>query len=190
MIELKGLTIPVVIIKIKERKPLQSLKEEIKEKLSGPLLKWGYFLIDSDSLLTREEIDELEDFLHTMNLNSVTAIEKRETSREERRLLIVDRCLRSGQKVEHNGDVLVLGDVNRDAEVVATGNIIVTGTLRGIARAGVMGDEDAVVVAYRMEPQRIEIGLRMAILMDSDKTSPGYPEVARVEDGKIVLDRV
>jgi len=53
-----------------------------------------------------------------------------------------------------------------------------------------MGDEDAVVVAYRMEPQRIEIGSRMAILMDSDKVSPGYPEVARVEDGKIVLDRV
>ncbi|MFN3976889.1 MAG: septum site-determining protein MinC, partial [Aquificaceae bacterium] len=106
------------------------------------------------------------------------------------RLLIVQKHLRSGQKVEHNGDVLVLGDVNKDAQVIATGNIIVMGKLRGIAIAGALGDEKAVVVALEMEPQQIRIGRKVAIMDEEERKSPGYPEIAKIEDGNIILERV
>jgi septum site-determining protein MinC len=92
--------------------------------------------------------------------------------------------------VEHNGDVLILGNVNKDAQVIASGNIIVIGKLRGIAVAGALGDESAVVVALQMEPQQIRIGRKLAISSDEDRNSPGYPEVAKIENGTIVLERV
>jgi septum site-determining protein MinC len=74
--------------------------------------------------------------------------------------------------------------------VVATGNIVVMGRLRGIAIAGALGDESAVVVALEMEPQQVRIGRKVAILEDGDRKSPGYPEVARVEEDSIILERV
>ncbi len=191
MIELKGITVPVVIIKIQGESSLDKLKEELKFKLRKNLFKSSYFVIEESSSLSKEELYELEKFLHDMNFKNVVGIQADNNNKDkERRLLIVDHCLRSGQRVEHGGDILVLGDVNRDAEVIATGNIIVTGALRGIVHAGALGDDSAVIVAYKMEPQRISIGSVIAIVNDSEKVSPGYPEIARVENGKIVLDRV
>ena len=188
MVELKGITVPVIIVKIKEKISVDELKKELKSKLKNNLLKSSYFILESNSVLSPEEKLEIERYLNELNLKSVVEVKTKKIKND--RLLVVENHLRSGQKIEHNGDVLILGDVNRDAEVVATGNIIVTGTLRGIAHAGILGDESAVVVAYRMEPQRIGIGSVIAIVSDSEKVSPGYPEVARVENGKIVLDRV
>ncbi len=191
MIELKGITVPVIIIKVKGKVPVSELKKELKKKLKNNLLRSSYFVIEKNPDLSAEELLELERFLNEMNLHNVIGINSESKKEEkEKRLLIIDNCLRSGQRVEHNGDVLILGDVNRDAEVIATGNIIVTGTLRGIVHAGALGDENSVVVAYRMEPQRISIGKVIAIVDDNEKVSPGYPEIARVEDGKIVLDKV
>ena len=84
----------------------------------------------------------------------------------------------------------MLGDVNKDAQVIATGNIIVMGKLRGIAMAGALGDEKAAGVALEMEPQQIRIGKKVAIMNEEERKSPGYPEVAKIEDGSIILERV
>ncbi|NPA41314.1 MAG: septum site-determining protein MinC [Aquificae bacterium] len=192
MIDIRGVTLPVISIRIKEAKDLNSLKEEIKSKVKGKLFQGSYFIIENPQDLPPDWIEELEDFLKELSLESIKRIGSKEKRKEVRsdRLLVVDKSLRSGQKVEHNGDVLVLGDVNKDAQVVAVGNIIIMGTLRGIAIAGALGDEEAVVVALKMEPQQIRIGKKIAISEESERVSPGYPEVARVEDGMIVLEKV
>jgi septum site-determining protein MinC len=70
---------------------------------------------------------------------------------ERKSLKVVNKTLRSGQRIEHDGDVLIIGDVNPDAYVIASGNIIVMGTLRGIAHAGARGDETAVVMALKVK---------------------------------------
>ncbi len=192
MVEIRGITLPVIAIRIKDSKDLETLKEEIRGKVRGKLFQGSYFIIENAEDLPQDWIRELEDFFKELNLESIKRISTggRKEAEKKDRLLIVDRPLRSGQKVEHGGDVLVLGDVNKDAQVVAVGNIIIMGALRGIAIAGALGDENAVVVALKMEPQQIRIGKKIAISEDSERVSPGYPEVARVEDGMIVLEKV
>ncbi len=191
MVEIKGITLPVIAIRVQKTKDISKIKEEIKKKVKGKLFQGGHFILENPEDLPPSWLSELEEFLKSLHLESIKKIALGTRRREgEKRLMVVDRSLRSGQKVEHSGDVLVLGDVNKDAEIIAVGNIIVMGTLRGIAIAGALGDESAVVVALRMEPQQIRIGKKIAISDESERVSPGYPEVARIEDGMIVLEKV
>ncbi|GAB4425363.1 MAG: septum site-determining protein MinC [Anaerolineales bacterium] len=68
--------------------------------------------------------------------------------------LFVNKTLRSGMRIEFPGHVVVLGDVNPGAEVVAEGNVIVWGRVRGMLHAGAGGDKDAVICALElMSPQ-------------------------------------
>ena len=192
MVEIKGVTLPVLSISVKDGSDLEALKNHLRERVKGKLFKGSYFIIENASDLPEELVSEIESLLKSMDIENISRMSPAKESKTQNceRLLVVDKSLRSGQKVEHGGDVLVLGDVNKDAEVVAVGNIIVMGTLRGIAIAGALGDEGAVVVAERMEPQQIRIGKKIAISEESERVSPGYPEVARVEDGMIVLEKV
>ncbi len=191
MVEIRGITLPVVLVEIKERRDVDYLIEEVRQKVSSKLFEGSYVLIDGKGLLKEDEIEKIEKALLDKNIKSVKRLSSTglgDTRKE--RLLIVQKHLRSGQRVEHNGDILVLGDVNKDAQVVATGNIIVMGKLRGVAIAGALGDESAVVIALEMEPQQVRIGKRVAIMDEEERKSPGYPEVAKVEDGNIILERV
>ncbi|NPB07384.1 MAG: septum site-determining protein MinC, partial [Aquificae bacterium] len=186
MIEIKGRTKPVVYVKILSREDINSLKREIREKLSGGILRGSLVVLENPEILTEEERREIERLIKEV---TGSFYEERKEKKQSR-LLIVEKSLRAGQRVEHNGDVLVLGDVNRDAEVLAGGNIIVMGKLRGIAKAGLIGDEEAVIIALKMEPQLLQIGKVKAILDDSERVSPGYPEIAKVENKEIILEGI
>lgn len=65
--------------------------------------------------------------------------------------------LQAGQTFETKESVVVIGDVKEGAEIVAGGNIVIIGRLKGIAKAGCKGDKNAFVMALSMEPQEIEI---------------------------------
>jgi len=65
--------------------------------------------------------------------------------------------LRSGQAISHSGSVVILGDVNAGAEVVAAGNVVVFGAIRGFVHAGSLGDESAFVCALSMLPIQLRI---------------------------------
>ena len=187
MIEIKGITLPVLLIRLSEGAEESAVFEQLEKILNSKLSEGAYFLVEGNSPLAKK----VEEFLTKKNVRNIKKLEKAlEKRAPEPRLLVIEKHLRSGQRIEHNGDVLVLGNVNKDAQIVATGNIIVMGTLRGIAIAGALGDESAVVVALRMEPQQIRIGRRIAISNEEERVSPGYPEIAKVEDGAIILERV
>ncbi|AZB72391.1 septum site-determining protein MinC [Synechococcus elongatus] len=101
--------------------------------------------------------------------------------------LYLKRTLRSGAEVRHNGSVIVVGDVNPGSSIVASGDILVWGNLRGIAHAGAAGNLEATIFALSLAATQLRIGDRLARLPSSQ--AAGYPEVAQVIDGQIQIRR-
>lgn len=106
--------------------------------------------------------------------------------------VIVGRTVRSGGRVESSGSVVVLGDVNAGAEILANDDIIVLGTLRGVAHAGVGGNDHAIVWAQRILAPQLRIGAALAQAGDGAARGEGRgrteePEIAHLRDGQIVL---
>lgn len=93
--------------------------------------------------------------------------------------LYIQTTVRSGVDVRHPGTVIVLGDINPGGSVVAEGDIIVWGNLRGLAHAGSGGNIRCLVMALRMEPTQIRIADQVA---RSPENAPEeyYPEVAYI----------
>jgi septum site-determining protein MinC len=118
-----------------------------------------------------------------------TTDEDVEVSNEETGVeaLLVKRTLRSGRTVRHNGDVIVVGDVNPGAEIIAAGDILVWGRLRGIAHAGAFGDERCVVGALDLAPTQLRIAGKIATAPGRDANP--QPELARIRDGHIMAER-
>ena len=113
-----------------------------------------------------------------------------EASPQEAPLFVKSTC-RSGTIIQHNGDLIVLGDVNPGAEVTATGDIIVLGRLRGIAHAGAGGPDttSAVIIALSLQPLQLRIGGHVCIAPSDEaqgRTS-ARPEVAHVAGQSIVV---
>jgi septum site-determining protein MinC len=95
--------------------------------------------------------------------------------------------LRSGQSLSAFGNILVVGDVNAGAELIATKDIIVWGTLRGVAHAGAEGDDAARVYALHLEATQLRIS-RCIASAPPTSSAAGFPEVARIVDGKIAIE--
>ncbi|NLO89255.1 MAG: septum site-determining protein MinC [Clostridia bacterium] len=106
--------------------------------------------------------------------------------------ILIQRTLRSGQSIRYPGHVVILGDVNPGAEVVAGGNILVFGTLRGIAHAGAHGNTKAIVAAFKLNPTQVRIAGYITRAPDNaeDDCVFQHPEVARVYDGKVVIEKL
>lgn len=100
--------------------------------------------------------------------------------------LFVQKTVRSGTRIEHPGPVVVLGDVNPGAEIVAEGSIIVWGHLRGSAHAGSAGKKEAVVCALWLEPMRLEIADQA--LEQSEIDPHARPRTALIGDQGIVIE--
>ncbi len=111
------------------------------------------------------------------------------------RTVIVPHTIRAGSRNEYRGSVIVLGDVNPSAEVIAGGDVIVIGALRGLAHAGQGGYSDAIVWARPIASTQIRIGDAVARAPEGSSLSnmrvrDGQPvaELARLQDGVIVID--
>jgi len=101
--------------------------------------------------------------------------------------MLIQRGIRSGQKINHRGNVIVLGDVNAGSEITATGDIIVFGALRGIAHAGAAGNESAQIMACRLQPTQLRIAGKICRPPDKDSGGNG-PEVARLVEGQMMIE--
>jgi septum site-determining protein MinC len=99
--------------------------------------------------------------------------------------LVVRRTLRSGQSLRHPGHIVIIGDVNPGAEVVAGGNILVWGRVRGMVHAGALGDEDAVICALDLTPTQLRIAGHISRSPEDKRRKP-VPEMASVRDGQII----
>jgi septum site-determining protein MinC len=86
------------------------------------------------------------------------------------------------------GNIVVIGDVNAGGELVAAGDIIVWGTLRGVAHAGAEGDESAKVFALHLEPMQLRIATKLAVAPEERRKKQSVPEVASLRDAGIVTE--
>lgn len=98
--------------------------------------------------------------------------------------LFVSKTLRSGMRIEFPGHVVVFGDVNPGAEIVAEGNVLVWGRVRGMIHAGSKGDKSAYICSLDLSPTQLRIANEVsAVLKPLDNPRP---EIARLnEDGKL-----
>jgi septum site-determining protein MinC len=93
--------------------------------------------------------------------------------------------LRGGQVLQHVGNIVVIGDVNPGASLVAGGDVVVLGALLGTAHAGAQGDASARVIAVKLMPTQLRIATSIAV--DDTGRRPLEPEVAYVESQRIVI---
>jgi len=110
-----------------------------------------------------------------------------QSDHEPREALFVKRTIRSGQNVQYPGHVTIVGDVNPGAEVVASGDIIIWGKLRGTVHAGAQGDDTAMVCALLLEPTQLRIGNHIARSPEGGERDSNIPEIAQVDKRGIVV---
>lgn len=106
----------------------------------------------------------------------------------EEQSLFIRRTLRSGQAIRHAGHVVVFGDVNPGAEIIAGGDILVWGKLRGTVHAGAEGDERAVVAALQLNPMQLRIASHVSRSPESRSRQKPQPESACVRGNEIVAE--
>ena len=104
----------------------------------------------------------------------------------EDRSLWIQHTLRSGTRIEYPGNVVIVGDVNPGAEVLAGGSVIVWGRLRGLVHAGVDGDKEAIVGALELSPTQLRIASEIAVA--PKKAPKGKLEVARLIKGNLIVE--
>jgi septum site-determining protein MinC len=92
--------------------------------------------------------------------------------------LFLNKTLRSGTRIEFPGHVVVLGDVNPGAEIIAEGNVIVWGRVRGMVHAGCKGNRQAVICALDLSASQLRIADEVSALL-KPQTSP-RPEIASI----------
>ncbi len=97
--------------------------------------------------------------------------------------LWVNKTLRSGTRTESPGHIVVFGDVNSGAEVIAGGSVIVWGRLRGVVQAGVNGNLSAVVCALDLSPTQLRIAGQIAVA--PERRGKPLPEIVRIKDGQL-----
>lgn len=163
--------------------------EQIGVLLSGQGVSlWSIF---SESEETRQAAEELgletapgraKVALPPVSPYDSTGIDRADTA------VFVTRTLRSGQKIEHPGHVIIIGDVNPGAEIVAGGNVLVWGKLRGTVHAGASGNNRAFVCALSLFPTQLRIGNHITRSPDIRPPRRNVPEIATVQNGEIVAE--
>ncbi len=107
---------------------------------------------------------------------------------EKEATVVEHRTVRSGEKVASEGHLIIMGDVNPGAEVIAENNIIVWGSLKGTAYAGVPNHEDAVIAALHLSPIQLRIAGYIARSPDVRPVTTAVPELARIDQNEIVVE--
>ena len=164
-----------IVIKIDESATEKTILKELKEKL--PKLSQFYEeektpILVTGKMIKSDTIDKIQKLIHefinvkvefdsprTMGLNCRKKDFKKEIESSETKFF--KSSLRSGQKIEFEGSIVILGDVNYGAEVVAEDNIVVLGVLRGMAHAGAKGNVDAIIAAHRIDSPQIRIASKI-----------------------------
>ena len=190
-----------IIIKLSELAEQIEIVEVLKRKL--PELKRLYKdektpITVTGKILKNKEIDEIQELIKSkidveidfdmpksLGLSSIKKTFEREIATSETKFH--KGSLRSGQKMEAEGSLIILGDVNSGAEVVASDNIVVLGALRGLAHAGAKGNKQAIVAAGLFDAVQIRIA-NIVKEIDRDEEPMHKQAYIYVVDDKILIE--
>ena len=163
-----------------------------QEKAANVTLQLGYRHVSPEQKKQLREMVEKDNHFFIEKFDSkVISREKAKQWFEEHSLKSISQIVRSGQVLDIEGDLLLIGDVNPGGEVRATGDIYILGKLHGIAHAGTKGNDEAVIAASYMNPNQLRISQYISRATDYE-TEGVYMECGYLdkENEKIVIDRL
>ena len=191
----------------------EAVRENLKAKLeSGTtfFLRGTLVLIPRDAFMGIER-DELQRLFHEYGL--ICRTQKPEPQPEEKRapqkaaqpepvqpssqpeelkpqeMVVINKTLRGGQEIRTKSSVLVCGNVNPGAQIIAGGSIDIRGTCRGLVHAGAYGDSTAFIIADHLMPTQIRIANLIARSPDEMEKND-RAERASIKDGQIVIEPI
>lgn len=160
-----------VVIKINDGAEFNDIEKEVKKKVTQlkkiykedktPIKVIGRVLknreIEQIETIIKDilDVDVEFDMPREMGLSNIKKTFLSEISTSETKFH--RGSLRSGQRIEEERSIVILGDVNSGAEVIASDNIVVLGTLRGLAHAGAKGNKQAIIAAGRLDTVQMRI---------------------------------
>ncbi len=190
-----------ILIKISDDAEQKEIMDSLRKKISE--LKKMYKnektpITVTGKILKNKEIDEIQDLIKrnidveidfdmpkSLGLSSITRTFNKEIAVSETKFH--RGSLRSGQKMESEGSLVILGDVNSGAEVMASDNIVVLGALRGLAHAGAKGNKQAIISAGLLDTVQIRIA---NVIKEIDREEEPLHKQAYVSiiDNEIVIE--
>lgn len=177
----------IMLCLMKKLPDLKKLYKDAKTpiKIIGKVLKNKE--IDEIQELIKDKIDvDIEfDMPKSLGLSSIKRTFNRSIGTSETKFH--RGSLRSGQKLEAEGSIVIIGDVNSGAEVIASENIVVLGYLRGLAHAGAKGNKDAIIAAGHVDTVQIRIS-NIVKEMNRDEEPVHVQSYIYVKDDKIVIE--
>ena len=190
-----------ILIKISDDAEQKEVIDNLRKKL--PELKKMYKnektpITVTGKILKNKEIDEIQDLIKrnidveidfdmpkSLGLSSITRTFNKEIAISETKFH--RGSLRSGQKMESEGSLVILGDVNSGAEVMASDNIVVLGALRGLAHAGAKGNKQAIISAGLLDTVQIRIA-NVIKEIDRDEEPLHKQAYVSIIDNEIVIE--
>lgn len=160
------LTGPIVHVQVKLGTRL--INEEEKERIKATIRQQGNLLVQTIESEARVEAKPEDG----NNIKLLTGI------------------VRSGQTVEHDGNLLLMGDINPGGTVLCTGDIYVLGALRGLAHAGYKGEKNAVIAASLLRPTQLRIDDVISRPPDEWMTGDAMMEFAFLSEGVMKIDKM
>ncbi|MFL0267787.1 septum site-determining protein MinC [Candidatus Clostridium radicumherbarum] len=185
------------VIYMNKFKDFDDMLEALIEKLTKgkKFYRGATFKITTDlKYISSKDLNRLKDVLFEEFLIKDCIFEDREEKVNkvfsgiyEGRTKFIRKTIRGGQTINYSGNIVIIGDVNPGAEIYAAGNVIVLGTLKGHVHAGFGGNEKALIAAFNLQPEILQIANIMT-RSPEDGLKPKYPEVAKVKEDNIIVE--
>jgi len=186
-----------IIVDMNKFKDFDDVLDSLKDKMSGAksFYKDASIIITIQlKYITERQRRKLKDLLFDeffIKDCSYQELEQEENKAFEGvfegRTKYITTTIRSGQVINYHGNLVIIGDVNPGAEIYADGNIIVLGHVKGDLYAGVSGNTNAIIAAYKLEPKILKIA-NLATLSPDGDYEPQYPEIATIKEHSIIVE--
>mgnify|MGYP004571877759 FL=1 len=190
-----------IVIKLNESAAQEQIVEGLKKKLTE--LKKIYKdektpIRVTGKILKNKEIDEIQELIKSkidveiefdspkgLGLSNIKKTFEKEIATSETKFH--RGSLRSGQRLETEGSLVILGDVNSGAEVIASDNIVVLGALRGLAHAGAKGNKQAIIAAGLFDAVQVRIA-NVVKEINRDEEPLHKQTYISIVEGKVIID--
>lgn len=159
-------------------------EEKTPIKITGKVLKNKEMEEIQNIIKSKIKVEVEFDTPKHLGLSGIKRVFEKEIEESETKYF--KGSLRSGQKIEYEGSIVIIGDLNGGAEVMAGENIIVLGALRGLAHAGAKGNKKAIIAAENIEAPQLRIAnvvKEMTKEPTSEKTTYAY-----IKEKEIILE--
>jgi septum site-determining protein MinC len=161
---------------------------------SADLYEIKNIFLDNQIMIHRIQTEDIQTKNASEALGIATGIDRKQTQIAEKEAILklisedcvyINRTVRSGNVVNSTGHLAILGDVNPGAIVVAVGDIIIWGKLKGEAQAGINGDKARIICALEMTPAKLKIA--DISWQGNRKIKSKQAEFAHITDGEIKI---